>query len=249
MCCSNGPENTEIRMQKPERNLLIKKPTDNTFTITPNINFETDRKSRQKEEYQDILSDNNAIISNEEFVYGRIDSLTQKKNQSNILYEENKDIPQDRVKKNTPQNTYNNFFKDNVITTSIDETKSYDFYSNKNNENNKANQINNINEIYEKAKITYTPVVIKKNNSKSNCNINQDLNIKNEINSINKAVKNELFETNDDKIYQIKNNLEDYNNHNNNNNNYKLEDNQSLTKKDNNTNLISDINANFLLSL
>ena len=241
MCCSNVPENTEIRMQKPERNLLIKKPTDNTFSITPRINFETDRKSNQKKEYEDFQSDNNAIISNEEFVYGRIDSLTQKKNENNLCFEENKDIPQDRVKKNTPQNTYNNFFKDNIITTSIDETKSYDFYANKNIENNDVNQINNINEIYEKTKITYTPVVIKKNNSKSNYNIKQDLNIKNDINSIHKASNKELFETNNDKIYQIKNNVEDYNI--NNNNTYNLEDNQSLSKKNNNTNLNSDINS------
>ena len=254
MCCSKRPELSEINIKKPERNVyLVKKPTNNNFSIIPHINLVTERQNNQKEESQDFSSNPN-IISNDEFMYDRIDTLKLKNNQNNyqieninnFICEEKKDGPQDAIKKNISQNTYNNNFNENIITTNINETKSYDLTKNNNFENNNFHNINNNrnnnNEIYEKVKITSTPVAIKKN---QNININHYLKNQENNNYQENIINNEIFTSNN---YQINNKTEEYNINNLNNNNdssknYNKEDYQKLSKESDN-NIPSNNNVN-----
>ena len=164
-CCSKNQEQIEINIKKqPQKNILLKdNPINNNFCISPQINFETERKSSIKEKSEDASSELN-IITQEEFVYGRIDSLTlqkiqetnlknalenDKKNENiNIntkIINEDKDGPQDNVK-NIQQNNNNDFFKENNITTNIDDINSMNNRDKNILENNNINNINSNNQ-------------------------------------------------------------------------------------------------------
>ena len=200
-CCSKNQEQIEINIKKqPQKNILLKdNPINNNFCISPQINFETERKSSIKEKSEDASSELN-IITQEEFVYGRIDSLTlqkiqetnlknalenDKKNENiNIntkIINEDKDGPQDNVK-NIQQNNNNDFFNENNITTNIDDINSINNRDKNILENNNINNINSNNQegFLGKAYISDIPDEINYKN-KNNNDINLYSNIKNNI--------------------------------------------------------------------
>ena len=185
VCCNNNPEQSEVKFIKPERNLLIeKKNSKNSLIITPQINFETERqyenKEENKEESED-LNDNSNIITNDEFVYGRIDSLKLKK-QENLIFknsfkkknlnnqneksmEGNKQENKISVKNNDSQ--INNNINDIANMSSNKEIIHSLYLQNKNylsDENKNIDNMNIKNENLNPPKKTYTPIVIKENN-------------------------------------------------------------------------------------
>jgi hypothetical protein len=76
MCCSDKPEQSEISYLKPERNLILNKYNSRVkYSISPEIKFESEGLNDK-----DDTENNNSlnIISNDELVYGTIDSLRYK---------------------------------------------------------------------------------------------------------------------------------------------------------------------------
>ena len=248
-CCSNKPEQSEIKVIKPEKNLLTR-PSNNNFAITPQINFETERQNEPKEESDDLENELN-IIQNEELVYGRIDSLQLKKEKDDKLknsfknknynnkvlkndnFNEDKDSPQDNVKKNKTKISSNQRIIENTnvnnnkIRVPPIDLNSYKFFDNNNNDNKKKENI----------KKAYTPAIVKVIKTGNNKNIDYPLNdqANNYDSKINKnynyqepqseSIQEESF-VNKDKYINNKNteefynnNIDDSNSSNNNNNN------------------------------
>ena len=262
MCCSNKQEQSEIKFINPQRNILLsKKATNNNFIISPQINFETEPQNYHKKEETEDSTSNLNIISIDECVYGRTDTLKLKKIKENNSRKEfeiqnnnsnfenkivkklktiiDKDGPQDRVKKNNSKIINNKNFSENDEIINNNEIKSSDSKNNFENKNNIVIKYNNNEEFSDKIKIT-SPISIKRNNNKNDVMINQSLS-KNDINILSKSKNNEIDNFQES---EIKVNQEDYFLYNNNFNKNNIENTLDLDNKKNyyNTHLNNYIN-------
>ena len=119
ICCSNQRDQNELKFRKPERNLLLnRRGSDYKYGITPGINYEIDKISENRDELEIIehAKSNSKIITNDEFIYGRIETMKNPKEiklknsyKNNYFYEseklrneiiEDEDGPKVGVKKN-----------------------------------------------------------------------------------------------------------------------------------------------------
>ncbi len=196
MCCSNQRDQNELKFRKPERNILLnRRGSDYKYGITPGINYEIDRISENKDELEIIehAKSNNKIITNDEFVYGRIDTMKNPKEiklknsyKNNYLYEseklrneiiEDEDGPKDGVKKKSLKTNYKTNFDNKNITTNS-EVKSIEINTNNFLDNFNISNNNNINDSMTQIKLVHPP----DNFNDFNSNDNNNLKIKSETN-------------------------------------------------------------------
>ena len=197
ICCSNQRDQNELKFRKPERNILLnRRGSDYKYGITPGINYEIDKISENRDELEIIehAKSNNKVITNDEFVYGRIETMKNPKEiklknsyKNNYFYEseklrneiiEDEDGPKDGVKKKSLKTNYKTNFDNKNITTNS-EVKSIEINTNNNFlDNFNIPNNNNIND-----SITQLKIVHQSDNANDfNSNDNKYLKIKSEVN-------------------------------------------------------------------
>ena len=260
MCCSNQRDQNELKFRKPERNLLLnRRGSDYKYGITPGINYDIDKISENRDELEIIehAKSNNKIITNDEFVYGRIDSMKNPKEinlkdsyKNNNFYEseklrneifEDEDGPKDGVKKKSLKTNYKTNFDNKNITTNS-EIKSIEINTNNFLDNINISKNNNINDSITQLKIEHP----SDNANDFNSNNNNNLKVKSEVNL-------DYFKSNNIDIFpkynfpepQTEKNPENFITKNyNSNNNIEINNNIDLTNLNKNINNINNNNIN-----
>ena len=206
MCCSERPEQNEISYLKPERNLLLNKYNSRVkYSISPEIKFESEGLNDK-----DDSENNNSlnIISNDELVYGTIDSLRYKEIKQKKSYNNNKiSNSHTNINSNTNDTSNNN----NNNNDNIDQKKS--MYNN-NNKNTSCSNIRNSKSIIDEKILEAKGDEdgprdgVKKN--KQQINEENIINTSNNPSKANELIDNNFFDSNNiNKLNNIKFNHED----------------------------------------